>query len=162
MNYKFVLTGGPGAGKTTVLKALSQSGYFCAPESARKIIKTRLSKGLSRRPTDFARQILESDDLQYHKKDNVSRPCFFDRGVLDALYMLDASNEMSVQEIDAYIEKYSYNNIVFLFPHWQEIYRNDNERDQTFAMALEVYKGIKEWYLKQGYEAVEITEGECF
>src|SRR5262249_13162472 len=34
-NLRSVITGGPGAGKTTTLNALAEQGYICAPDSAR-------------------------------------------------------------------------------------------------------------------------------
>ncbi|WP_435102063.1 AAA family ATPase [Arhodomonas sp. AD133] len=42
MTHRFVITGGPGAGKTTVLATLEERGYHCVPESAREMIRCRL------------------------------------------------------------------------------------------------------------------------
>jgi predicted ATPase len=39
----FILTGGPGSGKTSVLTALAQKGFLTVPEVARKIIKEQQS-----------------------------------------------------------------------------------------------------------------------
>ena len=63
MNSRFVCTGGPGAGKTTVLEALQARGYRFTTDSARTIIKDRLRRGLSPRPEpkEFAQLILESE-----------------------------------------------------------------------------------------------------
>lgn len=42
----YVLTGGPGTGKTTLLNELGQQGYITVPEVARDIIKHQvLNKG---------------------------------------------------------------------------------------------------------------------
>ena len=35
----FIITGGPGAGKTTVLTELQRLGFTCVPEVARQIIQ---------------------------------------------------------------------------------------------------------------------------
>ena len=35
----YVITGGPGSGKTTVLAELERQGFRCAPEVARQIIQ---------------------------------------------------------------------------------------------------------------------------
>ena len=40
-NY-FIITGGPGAGKTTVLQELRQRGFICMDEVARDIIKEEM------------------------------------------------------------------------------------------------------------------------
>ena len=39
----FVITGGPGVGKTTLLNALSTNGYKTIPEAARTIIREETS-----------------------------------------------------------------------------------------------------------------------
>jgi predicted ATPase len=59
----YVITGGPGAGKTSVLEYLAAKGYSYVPETARQIIKERLSKGLTPRPDPktFAEEIFNKD-----------------------------------------------------------------------------------------------------
>ncbi|MEC4766359.1 AAA family ATPase [Halomonas sp. CUBES01] len=88
MNYRFVVTGGPGGGKTTLLSSLSERGYSFAPESARKIIKERLAAGLLPRPepVSFAHEVLRADIEKYRNIGANNRPTFFDRSVLDALH----------------------------------------------------------------------------
>jgi predicted ATPase len=62
-NLHFVMTGGPGAGKTTVLQALAARGYPHAEESARLIIRERLARGLRPRPplAQFGYEMLHPD-----------------------------------------------------------------------------------------------------
>ena len=160
MNSKFILTGGPGAGKTTILEALKKRGYKCVFESARKIIRDRLSLGLPRRPEpiEFAQLVLQSDIYQHSELNDGDSTIFFDRGVLDALYMLDASGGLSDSDRVNYIKTYRYNLCVFVFPPWLEIYHTDQERDQTFLQAVEVFNGIKDWYAKHGYTIIEVPK----
>ena len=47
-----------------------------------------------------------------------------------------------------------YNNKVFITPPWQEIYRNDSERDQSFEQAIEVYQRLENWYEEHDYDIV--------
>ena len=64
IKYNFyVITGGPGAGKTSVLENLASKGYGYIPETARQIIRERLSKGLTPRPGPeiFAKEIFNKD-----------------------------------------------------------------------------------------------------
>lgn len=158
MNYRFVVTGGPGGGKTTILTALAKRGYNFAPESARRIIKERLAAGLSPRPepVSFAHEILSTDIEKYRAVDAGVRPTFFDRDILDALYMLDAENALKHDESARYIRHFPYNRVVFLLPPWEEIYATDSERDQTFKQATEVFEGMKRWYQQWGYETLEV------
>ena len=158
MNRRFVVTGGPGGGKSTLLDALAERGYRIAPEAARRLIKERLSSGLPPRPDPvaFARAILDSDMAQYRAATDHDGITFFDRGVLDALYMLDLESAMSRDEIAGLVAAFPYNDIVFLLPPWEAIYATDSERDQTFEESVAVFEGMKRWYARWGYETVEV------
>ena len=158
MNHRYVITGGPGAGKTTILGDLAERGYSFAPESARSIIKERLSAGLSRRPdpVSFAQEILRADIKKYQETNSRGDIIFFDRGILDALYMLNLQRSLTNGEIARYVNEFPYNKTVFLLPPWKEIYDTDRERDQTFEESIEIFEGMKGWYLKWGYNALEV------
>jgi predicted ATPase len=86
----YVITGGPGAGKTSVLEILAAKGYGCIPETARHIIKERLSKGLTPRPhaKTFAEEIFSKDLTNFISNSNISSPLFFDRSFMDSACML--------------------------------------------------------------------------
>ena len=118
MNWRFVVTGGPGAGKSTLLDALAERGYGIAPEAARRLIKKRLAAGLPPRPdpVTFARAILDSDMEHYRAAADDDGITFFDRGVLDALYMLDLESALSRDEIARLVQAFPYNGTVFLLP----------------------------------------------
>mgnify|MGYP003124391406 FL=1 len=158
MNQRFVVTGGPGGGKSTLLDALAERGYRIAPEAARRLIKERLAAGLAPRPdpVSFARAILHSDIVQYRAATDHDGTTFFDRGVLDALYMLDLESALSRDEIARHVQAFHYNGTVFLLPPWEAIYGMDSERDQTFEESVAVFEGMKRWYARWGYETVEV------
>ncbi|WP_278592613.1 AAA family ATPase [Marinobacter salarius] len=158
MNRRFVVTGGPGGGKSTLLDALAERGYRIAPEAARHLIKERLAAGLSPRPdpVSFARAILDSDMQQYSAATDHDGITFFDRGVLDALYMLDLESGLWRDEIARLVQTFPYNDTVFLLPPWEAIYAMDSERDQTFEESVAVFEGMKRWYARWGYQTVEV------
>lgn len=128
------------------------------PEAARRIIRERLSAGLSPRPdaTSFAREILHSDMEQYQAATGHDGITFFDRGVLDALYMLDLESALSRDELARLVQALPYNHTVFLLPPWEAIYAMDSERDQTFEESVAVFEGMRRWYSRWGYETVEV------
>lgn len=161
MNHRFVLTGGPGGGKTALLDALEKRGYQVVPESARRIIKERLVAGRSPRPdpVSFAQDIMKSDIEKYRSVAVGEQATFFDRGVPDALYMLNAESALSRAEIANYVQMFPYNPVVFLLPPWEDIYGTDSERDQTFEESLEVFEGMKSWYSQWGYKTLEVPRG---
>lgn len=158
MKPRFVVTGGPGGGKTTLLSALAEHGYHVVSESARSIIKERLAAGLSSRPdpVSFGRRVLYSDIKKYRETVVVDRATFFDRGVLDALYMLDVEGALPESEIANYVQAFPYSDIVFLLPPWKEIYTTDAERDQRFEESIAVFEGMRKWYSQWGYETIEV------
>ena len=158
MNFRFAMSGGPGAGKTTVLKALTEQGYLHVPESARAIIKERLAAGLSPRPSlaQFGQDILDRDIRYYQKTPVLDQPIFFDRGVVDSLGLLYEADVISAGDVEAYIKAFPYNKMIFLLPPWPQIYTTDDERDQTFDEAVRVFEHLRDWYVKWGYKPVEV------
>ena len=157
-NLRFVITGGPGAGKTTVLGALAERGYTHAAESVRAIIRERLASSLRPRPplAQFGHEILRRDIACYRETRIMDRPVFFDRGIVDALGILDQQQAISPGEVAEYVRSFPYNKIVLLMPPWEAIYRTDSERDLTFAEAVQVCEAVRAWYARWGYETIEV------
>jgi len=156
---RVVLAGGPGAGKTAVLDALGESGFDAAADSAREIIRERKSNGLAPRPApaEFGRAVLERDIDAYQAVN--SSPTFFERGVADAAGMLYGCGAIDRPAAGELIARFRYYPRVFVFPPWQEIYRTDSERDQSFEEAVSVYRRTLDWYIGFGYEVVEVPFG---
>jgi predicted ATPase len=160
-NLRFVITGGPGAGKTATLAALAGRGFHCVPESARAIIKQRKASGLSPRPSphQFGIEMLKEDIARYGGTPVQHQPVFFDRGVGDSLAFLSLQGAISVTEVAARVKEFRYNEIVFLLPPWPEIYRADAERDQSFPEAVAVCESLRQWYTQWHYQVVEVPRG---
>ena len=157
---RIVITGGPGAGKTTLLLALQARGYTIVGDSARTIIRDRRRRGLSPRPDghEFVQEVLRMDIDSYVRHAATSGAVFFDRGVLDALCMLDRLIPLSASDLNTWLSKYRYFPKVFLLPPWKAIYTNDTERDHTFEHAESVYLCAQEWYRRCGYQVVEVPK----
>ena len=157
---RVVFAGGPGSGKTTLLHALHLRGYRIAGDSARAIIQARKRQSLTPRPppAEFAQAILRADIRQYDEHASQTGLVFFERGVVDALGMLHEIGALPEDELKALLSAYPYHRQVFLFPPWEAIYVNDDERDQTLAEAARVYRGAFGWYERCGYEVVEVPK----
>ncbi len=52
-----------------------------------------------------------------------------------------------------------YHPLVFITPPWEEIYRNDMERKQSFSEAVETYEMMQKIYTRLGYRTLEIPKG---
>ena len=157
---RIVLTGGPGAGKTTLLRGLSSRGYAVVDDTARTIIQNRSSRSLPPRPRplEFAEEILRRDIEKYREHASASGYVFFERGILDALCMLDQVRPLQPAELQSLVSAYPYHPQVFLLPPWEAIYTNDSERDQTFADAVHVHEMCAGWYRQCGYEVIEVPK----
>jgi len=168
MNYQndnfYILTGGPGVGKTSVLDELEKSGYMVMPEMARAIIKEQMAIGGEALPwknkESYMRLMLEASAQSYREAifKNSPLPVFFDRGILDAVcYARMVRLEVS-DEIQKIAEKHQYNTKVFIFPPWQDIYETDNERKQDWEEAEATYKAMKKTYRDYGYEIIDVPK----
>jgi predicted ATPase len=155
---RIVITGAPGSGKTTLLLALQARGYTIVGDTARAIIQDRRRRGLSPRPDPyaFAQEALRIDVENFVHHARNPGPVFFERGVLDALCLLDHVNSLNESELSTWLSKYRYFPKVFVLPAWKAIYRNDAERDHTFEHAEWVDRIVQEWYLRCGYQVLEV------
>ena len=152
---RIVLTGGPGSGKTTVLEIFRESGYAVGEDIARSIIRERNAAGLSPRPEPqaFAEQILEKEIERYLTV--TSSPMFFERGITDVAGSLYGTGALDDHTSKQLVDRYRYE-FIFLFPPWADIYRTDDERDHTFDHSVRVFKSTRDWYLRFGYEVIEV------
>ena len=160
-NNFYVITGGPGGGKTSLLDLLAAKGYSYVPETAREIIKQRLSQGLPPRPdaATFAQQMFLKDFENYISNTGMKSLLFFDRSFLDSAHLLYNSGAGSYEKIKGTHLIHRYNQKVFITPPWKEIYSNDSERDQTFEQAIEVYDNLYNWYTLHKYDVITIPKG---
>jgi predicted ATPase len=158
----FVLTGGPGAGKTTLISALAARGYRTSPEAGRAII--RLQTPINGRavpwidPALFA-ELMLSWDLQAYEDGLKGRsPAFFDRGIPDVLGYLRLSGLPAPDHLTKAIARCRYNRRVFVCPPWRAIFANDTERRQTFDEAERTYEAVTRAYADHGYDLIEIPK----
>jgi predicted ATPase len=154
----YVITGGPGGGKTSLLECLASKGYPYVPETAREIIKQRLSQGLSPRPDQktFAEQIFAKDWVNFISISDTSI-VFFDRSFMDSACLLFDADGAAYNKIEDTLNN-RFNNKVFLTSPWKEIYQTDAERDQSFDEAIRVYERLEKWYREHGYDTVVLPK----
>jgi len=156
----YVITGGPGGGKTSLLESLASKGYNFIPETARQIIKERLSNGLTARPgpRTFAQQIFDKDWTNFISNSDLSSLLFFDRSFMDSAWQLFSCDTVGYNKIKDTHLKNRYNNKVFITPPWKEIYHSDTERNQSFEESIVVYTRLEEWYREHDYDVVVLPK----
>lgn len=157
-----IITGGPGVGKTTLLKAIGEVGFSVVSEIARKIIKEQIEINGSALPWKDSRLycelMLQGSVESYLKNINNENLIFFDRGILDTICYSEMVGNGISAEMNECAEKYLYNKKVFILPPWFEIYATDNERKQDWKEAEMTYLKMRAIYEKYGYEVIEVPK----
>jgi predicted ATPase len=155
----YVLTGGPGAGKTTVLAELQRRGFPCLPEVARQIIQEQVQTGGTAVPWSdtarYAKRMLERSILSFRERTPASQITFCDRGIPDTLCYFRLIGHDDAEAVTASMT-YRYAHEVFLAPPWQAIYATDSERKQSFGEAVRTCNLMTRVYEECGYEIVEL------
>ena len=160
----YVITGGPGVGKTALLRALQQSGFNTVDEDARKIIQQQVATGGDGLPWNdkalYARLMLQASIDTYQKTAALKseQPTFFDRGIVDTLCYIDMEQIQLSERLDKMISEYRYNAKVFILPPWKEIYQTDSERKQNWQEAEFTFHQMSKTYLKYGYELIHVPK----
>lgn len=156
----FVLTGGPGSGKSAIIEALHRAGYARSAEAGRGVIQDQVSIGGPALPWHdpvlFAELVLSWDLRSYRMAEQAAGPVFFDRGVVDVLGYLRLLGRSAPSHVQAAVETFRYNHRAFIAPPWKEIYRKDGERKQDFAEAVRTYDAMVAAYSESNYELIEI------
>ena len=157
---RLVLTGGPGAGKTTLIKALGKAGYARMPEAGRGVIRHQMEIGGTALPWHdpllFAELMLSWDMRSYHAARTRAGPVFFDRGVPDNVGYLRLVGIAAPEHMERAAQELRYSRTVFVAPPWREIFENDRERRQDFDEAVRTYEVGSETYTDYGYELIEL------
>jgi len=160
MNPRFVLTGGPGSGKSTLIAALREAGHAVTEEAGRAIIREEVARGGDALPwgdrAAYARRMLAYDVAAWRAAEGQTGPAFFDRGIPDIRGYLRLSNETPLPEVEAAIAMHVYARTVFVAPPWEAIFGQDAERTQDFAEAVRTHDVMVEVYSALDYRLVPL------
>lgn len=160
-NFKILLIGGPGTGKSSVLDMLKEEGYPVFPEISRSVTLEAQKQGISQLflsdPLLFSRKLLEGRIKQYVQAQQSSEPVFIDRGIPDITAYLNYKNDDYPEEFDQANEDYRYD-LIFLFPLWEDIYESDNERYESLKEAEIIQKHLEDSYQDLGYRFISMPK----
>jgi predicted ATPase len=155
----FVLTGGPGSGKTTLIEALAQAGHARTVEAGRAIIREQVAidgPALPWRDPPLFAELMLSWEIRSWRMAQDGAVVFFDRGVPDVVGYLRLLGLPVPAHVHNAAQTFRYDRRVFIAPPWPEIFRGDSERRQDFCEAVRTYEAMVATYTDYGYELVEL------
>ncbi|WP_322065343.1 AAA family ATPase [Burkholderia ubonensis] len=156
----FVVTGGPGSGKSTLIDALERAGFARSQEAGRGVIQDQMAVDGPALPwrdrSAFAELMLGWEMRSHHLARQARGPVFFDRGVPDVIGYLRLSGLAVPAHADAAARRFRYHRRVFIAPPWPDIYTRDAERRQDFVEAVRTYDAMVECYASYGYRLIEL------
>tara|TARA_R100000935_G_scaffold4229_2_gene10181 strand:- start:691 stop:1230 length:540 start_codon:yes stop_codon:yes gene_type:complete len=162
-NKKIVITGGPGTGKSSIIRNLEAQGHFCLHEISRQITLEAQKQGVEQlfleKPLLFSEKLLEARIAQHEQAVKFSKELIFlDRGIPDVVAYMDYFGTSYSKMFSIACEAHEYDH-VFLLPPWKEIYISDNERYESFEQAEEIHEYLKKAYITYGYNPIEVPTG---
>lgn len=157
---RIVITGAPGTGKTTIIKALRDLGHHCFEEVSRDVIRKYQTEGISNpfltHANAFSERLFLERIQQFKNAENISQKiAFYDRGIPDVIAYLDYKNALITDDYLIQAKKNRYTKI-FITPPWEAIYAKDNERFETFEDAKLIHKSLLKTYKSLGYQTVSV------
>lgn len=166
---RIVITGAPGTGKTSVIKALEDMAYYCFHEIIRDMTAKARQEEIStehvsnplvfvKDPYTFNQGLLYGRLDQFNKAEKLNdRLCFFDRGIPDVLAYMDFFNQKYEDDFTKVCQANRYDHI-FILPPWEEIYTSDHERLETFKESEEIHEFLFETYKRFGYNPITVPK----
>ncbi len=147
----YVLTGGPGSGKTTTINLISARGYKTTIEHARHFIDTQRQTGrtvdeIRKNQLEFQKGVLIMQ-VEQESALNPNEIVFLDRALPDALayyYFLDLPVDEKLSEA---LKLYRYKKIFVLdcLPFVQDYARKEDEKAQKeiHSLLIKVYTDLE-------------------
>jgi predicted ATPase len=159
----YIVTGGPGSGKSTLIDALAESGVCTMPEAGRAIIQDQVAIGGVALPWSdrraFAELMLGWEMRSYRFALSHDGPVIFDRGVPDVLGYLRLVGLPIPSHVETAARIFRYHRRVFIAPPWPQIFAPDAERKQSFEEAQATYEVMMETYARLGYDLIPLPLG---
>ncbi len=155
---KFIITGAPGTGKTTLINALEKQ-YPCLHEVSRKVIASEQEKGRWGMPWEdvcrFTELVYEASIIELEAN---PQALFTDRSMLDLIAYLKLEGKSIPKSIENYPYHKKFYDTVFFAPTWLDIYQQDEQRVQTFDYCLEFEKALLSSYNEKGFKRLIIPK----
>lgn len=171
MVKRIVITGGPGTGKTVLIRILESMGFLVFHEIIREMtFEAKIQESIDNNasnplafvqdPYKFNTILLQGRIKQFKSASKLqNQVVFYDRGIPDVLAYMNYFGQPYDDEFKSPGSDLRYDEVIIL-PPWEAIYCKDNERLENFSEACDIHKSLEMQYLKLGYNPVELEIGD--
>ena len=159
-NKKYIITGAPGTGKTSIITELKKRDFSCSKEISRDIIAEQIKKKGDILPwkdlNSFSQRVFLARLTQFiNTPNNINH--FFDRGVIDVIAYMKLENH-ETSHFESKLKNIKYNKKVFYTPIWKDIYVKDVHRKESISKAIKIENQLLKIYKKHNYKMIEIPK----
>lgn len=155
-DHDYVITSGPGAGKTAVIEALAGMGHATVREAARDVIRDQQERTHPILPwTDnYAFQLVCLGTQLAFEGEVRGKPRFLDRTHVDSLGYSAFWNNPVPEVVRRAVQAHRYEKVFVLDTMPEEVYRADAERKESYSQALAIRQHVLTGYREAGYDPV--------
>lgn len=162
---KFIITGGPCSGKTSILLAIEQTilkssnKYFIFRETAEDLIRHYQSKGIKQPYHEIPTFQIEIAKTQEHREKVLSYLpndviAFLDRSIADTLAY--ETNPEYLKQLVEMAKHAGYEKIVFFIESLPKIYEKNDVRQESIEEARKLENKVKKVYTDLGFKMISI------
>ena len=161
---KYILTGGPGTGKTTLLDSLTKKGFASLPEVARQIIAEEQVKEKDDgyqgvypwtnlalfQKLVMKRQLQQEQRIKHSPHNRI----FLDRSLADSIAYAEIGNIPVHHDLHDLIEQADYTRVFYL--EQLPFYNQDKERKEDQTLARRIHEKLYHVYDRLGFDIVTV------
>ena len=152
---KYIVTGGPCTGKSTLLESVAEIGYSVVPEAARDVILQESPDGDL--PWTNVLRFQQKVVLRQKELENicVGEVIFLDRGLPDNIAYCELAGENIGENIIEDIKNAGYEDKVFVLDRLP-LFENDELRKEDINQAIKIHDKLCEVYQRLGFDVVRV------